>query len=180
MKHTTILAIAACCSLTLISCQEKSAPEASEAEAEMTESSVEMVILKSSPENAKSIAEARTSPTPGESITIMGKVIGSKTPFVEGRAMVLLGDPEKLISCDLNPSDSCHTPWDVCCDDHDDIKNFTATIQVLDENGKLLKQGLKGVHGIKELSHLVITGTVAEGSNADNLLINATGIYVQP
>jgi hypothetical protein len=31
---------------------------------------------------------------------------------------------------------------------------------------------------MKELSSLVVKGTVAEGSNANNLLINATGIHI--
>ena len=106
--------------------------------------------------------------------------MGSKSPFVAGRAMVILGDPDKLTSCDIKHGDRCLTPWDVCCDDHDDIKNFTATIQIVAQDGKLVKAGLKGLKGIQELSQLIITGTVADGSNADNLLINATGIYVQP
>lgn len=106
--------------------------------------------------------------------------MGRKDPFVAGRAMLVLGDPAKLTSCDIKDCSECPTPWDVCCDDPDDIKNFTATVQVLDADGKLIKQGLKGNHGIKELSQLIVTGTVAEGSNADNLLINATGIFIKP
>lgn len=171
--------LAACSSLLFVSCEKKSESETTNPPA--TTSGLESIVLKSAPADAKSIGALRSSPaTPGASITLKGKVIGSTSPFVAGRAMVLMGDPEKLTSCDIKHGDRCSTPWDVCCDDKDDIKNFTATIQVVDADGKLIKQGLKGLGGIKELSHLVVTGTIAEGSNADNLLINATGIYVQP
>ena len=177
MKSTAIL-IAACSALVFVSCQKKD--EAKSPESSEVSHALETIILTSAPADAKSIAEIRQSVTPGETITLKGKVMGSKAPFVAGRAMVVLGDPDKLTSCDIKHGDRCATPWDVCCDDHDDIKNFTATIQVLDQDGKLIKLGLKGVNNIQELSHLIVTGTIADGSNADNLLINATGIYVQP
>lgn len=178
MKHTLIL-LAACSSLAFISCGKKSESETSNPPA--TSAGLEAVTLKSTPADAKSIAEVRSaSITPGTTITLKAKVMGSDNPFVAGYAVVLLGDPDKLTSCDIKHGDRCATPWDVCCDDKDDVKNFTATIQVVDAEGKLIKQGLKGFQGMKELSHLVVTGSIAEGSNANNLLINATGIFVKP
>ena len=166
-------------SLAFISCKEKSKVEVSSTTTSPN-TTLESVLLKTAPADAQSIALARASVEVGEIITLKGKIMGRKDPFVDGRAMVVLGDPDKLTSCDLRPEDQCQAPWDVCCDDPDDIKNFTATIQVMDADGKLIKQGLKGIDGMSELSHLVVTGTIAEGSNAGNLLINATGIYVQP
>lgn len=171
------IALAAC--TLLAACGDKkntnsNTPPASSADG------LEAVALQQMPDEALSITEIRKDITPGKKITMKGKVMGRKDPFVEGRAILILGDPAIITSCDLREGDTCTTPWDVCCDDADDIKNSVATIQVLDANGKLLKQGLKGFQGIKELSHLVITGTIAEGSNKDNLLINATGIFVQP
>lgn len=179
MKTTPLILIAACSSFAFLSCQEKGEPEAATIVASPT-TTFESIFLKTEPADAQSIAEARPTMEVGNPIILKGKVMGRKDPFVEGRAMVVLGDPDKLTSCDLHPGDQCQMPWDVCCDDPDDIKNFTTTVQVLDADGKLIKQGLKGINGVNELAHLVVTGTVAEGSNADNLLINATGIYVQP
>lgn len=177
MKYTT-LALTACTALSLISCGDKKTTD--------TDSSptsgitLESIIVKSEPAGAQSITEIRKAVEVGKEITLSGKVMGRKDPFVEGRALLMLGDSAMITSCDLRPGDSCVTPWDVCCDDNDVIKASTATIQVVDANGKLLKEGLKGVNGIKELSQLVVTGTIAEGSNADNLLVNAKAIYVKP
>lgn len=174
MKYKILLALA----LALVSCNE--APEATTPETSTTENpTMEKVILAKAPENAQSITEVRKDPTPGKKITLSGKVMGRMEPFVEGRAILVLGDPDKITSCDLHPGDGCTTPWDVCCDDDDVIKASVATIQVVDADGKLIKQGLKGFHDIKELSKLVVTGTIAEGSNADALIVNATGIYIK-
>ena len=52
-------------------------------------------------------------------------------------------------------------------------------MQVVDDAGKPLKTGLKGLGGMKELSALTVTGKIAEGSNMENMLVNATGIFVQ-
>ena len=38
--------------------------------------------------------------------------------------------------------------------------------------------GLEGVGGLEKLSSVVVKGTVAEGSSADALIINATAIHV--
>ena len=100
-------------------------------------------------------------------------------PFaVEYRGMVMLGDPTKMTPCNRIPGDECPTPWDVCCDDPAVIKKSISTVQFLDENGKVIKTGLKGYQGIKELSFLTVKGTIAEQSNPENLLINASAFHV--
>jgi len=180
MKYTTLI-LTVCSALALISCGEKKTTEADSSSPGHTgDATLESIIVKAEPAGAKSITEVRKSVEVGKEVTLSGKIMGRSDPFVEGRALFMLGDPAVITSCDLRPGDSCVTPWDVCCDDNEDITAATATIQVVDANGKPLKQGLKGVNGIKELSKLVITGTIAEGSNANNLLINATAIYVKP
>ena len=113
-------------------------------------------------------------------MTFTGHVIGSDPVFMDGRAVMIMGDPKKLTSCNLRPGDECETPWDVCCDDHDVITASILTVQVVDDAGKPLKTGLKGLGGMKELSALTIIGKVADKSNESNMLINATGIFVQP
>lgn len=183
IKTTAFVTTLAVGSLLLAaSCKQKDTP-GSDSSTKADSSSVSIpasLQLSEEPAGALSIAKARPEIQPGATITISGKVMGHVSPFVSGRAMLILGDPDKLTSCDLKGCGTCETPWDVCCDDPGDIKSYTATVQVLDADGQLVKQGLKGVFGITELSQLVVTGTVADGSNADNLLISASGIYVRP
>ncbi|QQL45595.1 hypothetical protein [Sulfuriroseicoccus oceanibius] len=179
MKYTPIL-VALCSTFAFTSCGEKATNESSTPANAASSITVESIIASTAPADAIAIAKAQDSVQPGDEVTVSGKVMGRKDPFVDGRAMLVLGDPNEITSCDMIEGDGCPTPWDVCCDDPETIKQSVATIQVVDAEGKLLKQGIKGVGGIKELSQLTVTGVVAEGSNGDNLIINASSIYVQP
>jgi hypothetical protein len=169
------LALLAITSL-LSSC--KNAKPAIQTDPPAEENALTKIFLPTAPAGAVAISQAIIAPKPGEAITISGEIMGSLNPFIDGRAMLVLGDPTKLTPCNRMPGDACATPWDTCCDDHDIIASSIATIQILDEDGSPLKTGLKGFQGIKELAFLTVTGTIAEGSNPKNLLINATGIHV--
>ena len=163
--------------LALASCSEKKETTDNDSS---VKGSLSEIILSEKPADPVGITELRTSANPGDKVTFSGNIMGADPVFIDHRAVLIMGDPAKLTSCNLNPGDACETPWDTCCDDPDLIKASIVTVQVVDENGKPLKNGLKGVAGIKELSSLVITGEIAEGSNKENMLVNATGIFVQP
>ena len=104
--------------------------------------------------------------------------MGNSSPLIKSRALLTLGDPARMRSCDLIPGDECPTPWDVCCGDPDVIAASIATVQLVDTAGRPLKSGLRGLGGLRELSSLVVVGEVAEGSSEKNFLVNATGIHV--
>lgn len=142
-------------------------------------SAVLSAVLDAAPEGeASPIHMARQTVQPGDKVTLKGQVMGAEEPFVEGRAAFILGDREVLTPCNERPDDPCPTPWDVCCDSSEDKKRGTATIQIVGEDGRVLKESIEGVGGIEKLSKLTITGTVAEGSGADRLMINAMAIAV--
>lgn len=125
------------------------------------------------------IHSARTSAKPGDRLTLKGRVMGSVSPFVDGRAAFVLGDEELITACsDMGDDDHCETPWDACCDSKEDLRNGTATIQVTGADGRVLKEGIEGVGGLNKLSRVVIEGVVAEASGPENLVINATAIDV--
>ena len=104
--------------------------------------------------------------------------MGTETPFVDNRALFVVGDEGTLTSCDLRTGDQCRTPWDVCCEPADAIRAGTATIQIVDADGNVLKQSIRGVGGLKELSRVRVEGVVAPQSTEDALIINATGIQI--
>ena len=167
-------------SLSVISCSEKKeeTSTATTTTEESTNPELEEIILKEEPADAVDIAELRKTATVGDTVVLKGKVMGANLVFAKGRAMMILGDPNKLTSCDLKPGDNCERPWDVCCDTPKDIKENILTVQVLDTAGKTIKSGLKGVAGIKELAHVTVTGVVDKVSTEENMVINATGIFV--
>lgn len=176
MKYPTVTALALVLALTSCS-EEKQADDSSPEEPGLVLSSL---LLEKAPEDPLAIAEMRKSAKAGDSVTFKGTLIGDLNIFMDSRAVMKMGDPAKLTACNLIPGDGCETPWDVCCDDPEVIKKSIVTVRVLDEEGGILKSGLKGVGGLEELRAVTVTGTVADSSNDDNMQINATGIYVHP
>ena len=175
MKKYSVLALVSI--FTLTSCSEEK--DSSIPSTTNENSSLSSLVLKEEPAKPTEIFGLRKSAKPGDQVTFSGDVLGSMDVFMDGRAVMILGDPKKLTACSLRPGDECETPWDVCCDDPDVINASIVTVQAVDETGKPLKEGFKGVGGMKELSSLVITGEVAKGSTESNMLVNATGIFVK-
>lgn len=157
----------------LSACGEK---EEESAAAKEVDPRIEAALLNTEPENPVSVMDLRQEVKPGEQVTVVGRIAGSKVPFSEGYATVVLAD-NKLETCDKIPGDMCKTPWDACCVPGQEIKAARLSIQVTGEDGKPVNQSLKGAGGLKELDEIVVTGTVAEDSTEENVIINASGIY---
>ena len=175
MKYLT-LTLAALSLLIFTSCQEEKA--ATPAKAPVAEIKLNPTLFSQELDEGVTISEARKLKA-GDQVTVKGKIIGAHSVFVDGRASFVMGDPEKLTSCDLREGDSCKFPWDVCCEDSKDITANTLSVQLVDENGMVLKTGLKGKNGLKELALLIVQGTVSPQSSAESMVINATAIQVQ-
>jgi hypothetical protein len=174
MKTTSLLIVAAT-ALVLTSCRKNAAVQSTTSE--KGPSAALAAVLAAPPAGeAKSIHLVRSSVKPGDVITLSGRIMGNAKPFVEGRAVFILGDPATLTACNDTPGDTCETPWDVCCETPEEKKNGTATIQIVDADGRVLKESVEGVGGIEKLAHVTVTGKVAEGSSPDLLIVNAQAI----
>lgn len=137
------------------------------------------LFLSAAPEGARDVKDAKASVKRGEKIVLVGRIGGSKAPFVDGRAVFTLVD-QRLKACgEGTPDDDCKTPWDFCCEPRSEITANTATVQVAGADGQPLKAGLDGVGGLKPLARVVVSGTVA-GADGSVLLINADGLHVSP
>jgi hypothetical protein len=175
MKSTVLIPLT---SLFLFSACQKSA-ESTITTSEAAAVSLEAWFTDTPPADPAAIHVLRTTAKPGDTVTISGLVMGRMQPFVDGRAAFILGDPAKLTPCNRKPGDECETPWDVCCDT-EAISEATATIQLMGEDGRVLRQSIKGSHGLAELSEVTLTGTVDKASTAEALIINATLMHVGP
>lgn len=176
MKLTN-LSIAAIAMLSLHACRNEES--ASNTETKAPDPVLAAYFVTETLPDAQSIHIARTTAKPGDTITLKGEVIGREKVFVDGRAAFILGDPEKLTSCDKKPGDNCETPWDACCDTLEVKKTATASIQIVDENGRAMARELKGVNNLKELSSITVSGVVDQSSTEENFVINAKQIHVE-
>ena len=125
---------------------------------------------------ARGIAETKPTLAAGDTVTLKGKVMGTMHPFVDGRAAVVIGDDTTINSCDLMPDDHCRTPWDACCVASEILQAGTAMIQIVDAEGQVVKRGLKGIEGMRELSRMRVSGTVVSGGPEAPLVVNAEAI----
>ncbi len=137
------------------------------------------VLAKAPSGTPMDIHAAKATAKPGDALTIKGEIMGQESPFVDGRAMFILGDPTVLTPCNRSPGDTCTTPWDACCDSPEDKKRATATVQVLDSENRVLKESIEGIGGVNKLASVVVSGVVAPQSTTDLLIINATSIQVR-
>lgn len=163
------------CAFSLSSCGKKAETQAEVSPA----ASLDPYFTASAPADPKPISTLRTTAKPGDEVTVSGLVMGREKPFVEGRAAFILGDPSKMTPCNKMPDDHCKTPWDACCDTPEAKREGTATIQILGADQRVLKQNIKGEHGLKELSAVTLTGTVDKASTPEALIINATALHVE-
>ena len=134
------------------------------------------VLTETAPAGAVSVLEVRQSAKPGDSLVVEGVIAGTMAPFAEGYASLVLGDIT-MATCDKNPGESCPTPWDACCADPDVLKGMRLTLQIPDAEGRPVAQSLKGVSGLKELDHLVVSGTVTGDSTLENVVVNVTRLH---
>lgn len=124
------------------------------------------------------IPEARKA-KPGDEVMLTGLIMGVLQPFVEGRGVFVLGDEATVTPCDrMGDDDHCKTPWDACCDLSEVKQAGTATIQVVGDDGRPIRTGLKGINGLAELSRITVFGRVAKNSSPEAFIVNATAIHV--
>jgi len=133
-------------------------------------------LLNEQPKAAESVIEVRQGAKDNDDVVIVGRIGGSKDPWIEGRAAFSIVD-QSLKSCVDIPGDNCPIPWDYCCETTK-LPDATTLVKIVDESGKLVKADARQLLGIKELSTVVIKGK-AKRDDAGNLTVLASGVYVQ-
>lgn len=176
MKNKPLLAIALA-AFALTACEKKNVETtASEISPDTT---LEKYFTDQKIPSGEPISTIRTNLKAGDEISISGLVMGREKVFVDNRASFILGDPSTLTPCsEMGEDDHCPTPWDACCDSKEDLRNGIASIQIVGEDGRVLRGNIKGTKGLKELSSVTVSGTVAEQSTPDALIVNAVSIHV--
>jgi hypothetical protein len=179
MKWTIASCLAAAGLLHLAAC-DQSPPPAQETAAAPSADAAALpadLFVAVEPAPARSVADVKADLDAGRDVVITGRIGGRKNPFVDGAAIFLLADTS-MKACNELHGDTCPTPWDYCCEPRDSLAAKTATVQVVDDEGKPLRLNLAGEHGLDPLTVVTITGDVVPRDNTDTLLINARRIHV--
>ena len=133
------------------------------------------ILAENPPTNAQPLHVVRASAKQGDTIVFTGYIGGRAKPFTEGRAVFTVADSEKAPAC----SDGCPIPWDACCTPSDVIAANSATVQIVDEGGSLLRLGLEGVGNLRPGAEVTVTGKVREASGG-LLIVDAESLFATP
>jgi hypothetical protein len=163
--------------LLLAACKETQTTATPSGDASSADKALIETVLKTAPKGeAKPIKDVKATARPGDEVTLTGRIMGNVKPFVEGRAAFIVADSSIITACSDKPGDECETPWDACCDSPEDKKKAIATIQIVNAEGRVLKQGVEGTGGLANLATVNVSGQVADGSGGDVLIVNANAI----
>ncbi|MEW6200239.1 MAG: hypothetical protein AB1601_16435 [Planctomycetota bacterium] len=133
--------------------------------------------LATEPAEAVSVRAVKLDAAAGREVAVRGRIGGRKDPFVTGSAVFLLVD-KALPTCNEKYEDGCPTPWDYCCEAREDVLASSATVQVVGGDGRPLKVGLQGQHGLVPGAEVVVKGQVAAAEKDGTLVLTARGVYV--
>lgn len=174
--RTLCFAVSLAAVLALAGCGGGGTPSQAAAPKPAAEALPAGLLLTAAPARAKEVAVARKEAKPGDTIVVRGR-IGGVHPFGSGSAIFTVVD-SSLPACNEKPGDTCAKPWDFCCDTPK-LPTHSAAVQVLGASGKILRTDLQSAAGLGYLDTVVVTGAVDAASDANNLVVNATGIFVE-
>ena len=133
-------------------------------------------VLAAEPADAEDVRAVRQSAQDDQTVVVVGRIGGSVTPWVDGRAAFSLVDLE-LKACSDIEGDHCQTPWDYCCET-DQLPEATILVKVVDDAGALVEVDARELLGVKELQTIVIQGKAVR-DDVGNVTVMATGVFVR-
>lgn len=128
--------------------------------------------------DATPVGKAKATAKQGDTVTVVGRIGGSRVPFNAGRAVFTIVDPS-LKACSDISGDECKTPWDYCCEPSESLKANTATVEVVGADGRPLQFSVKGASGLQPLATVAVTGKVIEKNDQGVFLVRAEKISVK-
>lgn len=131
-------------------------------------------VVAAEPANSKGVGEVLKGSKNGDEVTIIGRIGGSESPFVEGLAAFSIVDPA-IPYCPAE--EGCPTPWDYCCD-MNKLKENKALVKVVDDKGSPVAKGAKELLGVKELTMVVVQGK-AQRDAEGNLTVLAQKVFIK-
>jgi len=137
------------------------------------------VMVTDAPAGAQDLDAVKKGAKDGDAVVVSAWIGGADEPMAKNRAIMTVAD-KSLPSCDKTPMDTCKTPWDSCCEPTEMRTAKTATVQIVDANGKPLPGTLENVAGLKPLSKVTVAGIARRPAGSDTLIIEASKIHVTP
>lgn len=140
----------------------------------------EGLMLSRRPLGAVGVAVARVGVRPGEPISVIGRIGGSRSPVVSNRAVFTIVDPSMKCCLETSDEDHCPRPWDYCCSDRTQLAASTATVEISGPDGKPLALSLEKEGTLMPLTLIAVNGVLEAPDSSGSFVIRAKGIYLMP
>lgn len=108
---------------------------------------------------------------PGERVVVRGRIIGAERLFEKDEALLMIADPAYVV-----PDDRHAHPYRASTVPADVKRAHMLSVQVCDSQGHILPVGLRGVHGLKEMDYVVISGVMDSSTTASSPVVDAEAI----
>ncbi len=135
------------------------------------------LLVTDAPTGARAVPDLKSSAKEGDEVVMRVVIGGREKPIVQNRAVMTVVDAALVNQC-LAEDDHCESPWDYCCAAPEDLLTHSATVQVLDDQGKPLAIDLSSSK-LKPLATLIVKGKVGPRPDAKALVINASAIFIE-
>lgn len=171
-----VLLLAVGCAPGLDPAEEKASPPPEPAP------NVAQYLFPEEPVGARGILDLRReNQVPPEVVIVVGRVGGSKDPFVPDRAAFTIVDTA-LKPCNEGSSMDCPWPWDYCCEPKEKLTRGTLLVKFVDANGKTLtnRDNWLGQLGVQPLNTVFVHGQPQFSKDGQVTAIVARKIFVRP
>ncbi len=174
MNLIALISLGMWCGTAMVGCNSSETATTGGAANKATELG-QQYVESSEPAGAISVGAARSPSATAGPIVLVGRIGGSKEPFVEGMAAFTIVD-EKVPFC--APEENCPTPWDYCCQQNEVKKNI-AMVKIVDDQGNVVAYDARELVHVAELNRVVVTGT-SETDDQGNLTVLARTVFIHP
>ena len=160
-----------------VSC-DKSAPNAANPVAQSAGSTTlpANLLVTEQPTGAIGVIEARTTAKTGDRVAVIGRIGGSRAPFVSSRAIFTIVDQSMKSCIETGEDEHCPRPWDYCCEDKTELAKSMASIEISDANGKPLALALELEGTFKPLMLIAVEGTL-QSTEGGSFVVRAEHVY---
>ena len=137
------------------------------------------LLVTEQPTGAIGVIEARTTAKTGDRVAVIGRIGGSRAPFVSSRAIFTIVDQSMKSCLETDEEEHCPRPWDYCCEDKKELAKSMASIEISDANGKPLALALESEGTFKPLMLIAVEGTL-QSTEGGSFVVRAEHVYKIP
>ena len=134
-------------------------------------------VLAAEPGGAIGVIDARESSQDGDSIVLVGRIGGSKQPWIEGRSAFMVIDASMAVVADGEESDTGEVCLDDCCASV--RAACTTLVKLVDDQGRVLNVDARGILNAADGDLVVVRGNVQRDAEQGTFVVIANGIHVR-